>query len=234
MAKDLYSDLIAKPNSERWQDRLAAVRRLAELGEHAEPAVYELVRRAYDADIRVSRATVKAIKKIGEISIPSLVRFLYNVDEDDNDRDSAAQLLAELGPVGVPALREAIETSDLSVRIAAILAIPTLRAHAQPVIQPLLQEILRMGLAARESGIALATLAGQATHAAVTDAASALRRAMAHQNPKVRVLVIRSLEVLLGKISDYMSELINASHDEDPEVREAAQSLLEGMKRGHH
>ena len=104
--------------------RLAALRRLRELGREAAPAATELGQLLDDQDEKVRRTAAEALVRIGSPSVPIFTAHLAS--KSSETRELCAYALGKMGSVAKPALPELkkrLGDSDAKVKAAAQVAI---------------------------------------------------------------------------------------------------------------
>lgn len=211
--------------SDDYRVRIDAVRSLAEMGKAASGAVSSLLRCVLDADDRVASAAKQAIFDIGPHAVPGLLHVLCDAGEDEARRDVAAVELARLGPPGIPALWEAINSDDYGTRIFAMSGVSLLGSESQIFLEALEKELFDASDDAYDAAVALACIASEPGHQAGITAMNTYKRGLANANPKVRALCVRALDFTGDKALEILGELENTSRNEDPQVREAIEHM---------
>lgn len=207
--------LLETMRSGSWAARWAATDRLRALKLPLLPGLTEAL---YELDQKQRDATAVGLRRLGEAAIPTLIQLI----RDDNwfIRRSAAWGLGEVGDAAaVPALVEALHDAENFVSADAAMALGWLR---DPVAVPWLQQLLRHeNWRVREAG---ATALGWIGAPAVPGMLDELR-----DSPEdVRHLVIDALK----NTHDHavLRMLLEATYDEDVEVRSAAVEALERVE----
>lgn len=215
--------------------RLTAARRLGDLGPQAVEAVPALVNTMEDADNEVALAACEALKRIGSVSIPQLLKFMGNTQEKEKFRWYAAEALADLGPDSLPHLMQAMDDQDLAVRMMAVDSLPRVGIVAEQAI-PKLKELLRDDSNLSHSAVvSLAQIAALQAKAGSQSppALNVLLEALKTGQPVLRGRIVAALEFMGDKIALALPALKEATQDQDEEVRNNALWLLKKLKIEH-
>jgi len=282
-AKDAVPALIAALKEPDRNVRLHAVGALGEMGPQAREAVPALIEAL--RDIRIREATLEALEKIGletpeaapalvsilrveglyafaaenlvaigRQAVPPLIRALQGQDLDN--RETAARILADIGPqarAAVPALIEALTDQDRGLRVQAAITLGEIGPSAKEAV-PALFEALKDPKTYEASMRALERI-GFDSKVAIPELIEALKyedlRTYAAQGlldigPETIPELIRALEGDYGPVQAYAAwilgkmgpdakaavpALTDALWDRDKQVRGTAQWALQEIKK---
>ncbi len=125
-------------NCDAWE-RERHIRKLAEIGPAAAPAIPALIAALKDEDWDVRSSAARALGNIGPAAasaVPSLIAALK--DENRNVWDKAVDALGNIGPAAVPALIAALKDKDSDVRSSAARALGQIGPAAASAVPSLI------------------------------------------------------------------------------------------------
>jgi HEAT repeat protein len=218
--------------SDDEESRARAAMKLGIVGPQAVQAVPALVCARADHSAQVTSAAQEALKKIGVVSIPSLLGILRDDQEEDEIRAYAADALADLGPPAMPYLLAAMDERDLTVQMIAIDSFPRVGPAAQAGVMKL-GDFLKHESLAYSAAIALGQIAAFSNR---PEEALALKLLLAAQKSKdsyLRQCVISAYECMDERLLHLLQPAIKeAAEDPDDEVRRKATWLLKKLTEG--
>ena len=216
-------------------DRLAAARRLGDLGPRSVDAVPALVSAMEDVDNEVALAASAALRRIGKVGIPHLLKFMRDAQEKEKFRWYAAEALADLGPDSLPYLLQSMDNHDIAVQMMAVDALPRIGVSAAEAIPKLKVYLQQDSNLSHSASIALAQIAAfQAKPGSgISPALSVLLEALKNGPPPLRRRVVTALEFMGDKIALAAPALKEAKQDQDEEVRDNVIWLLNKLKIEH-
>ena len=207
-------DLLIALHKENWNVRKSIAGALGSLGDAT--AAPDLLKTLRKAGGEIRKSIVEALIKIGKPSVPSLLEALHN-EKSWEVRRSVAEALGKIGDAtAIPDLLKALrDDEDKDVRKNAAEALGKIGdINAVP---GLLEALHCENWNIRESVAEALGKIGDAT--AIPDLITTL------QNEKEPIYVRVSALEALGKMEN-MSSLLDALHDKDEDVRNAAVKVL--------
>ncbi len=212
---------VASMSSKDVAVRRAAAAALGNFG--ATEAAEALVKAFEDGDNGVVREAIRAVTKIGQPAVPTLIRILEQ--GWGNAKAAAAEALGAIGdPRAVPTLIAALKDKDSYLQIAVAKALS--KFDDPRVVGPLAEALEETSIAAfyygvrEEAELGLVRMGKRALKPLI----DLLRNPHGKSRPFIAAM--------LGQISDPHSRdaLMDASRDPDPEVRKAVvKSLMTGF-----
>jgi HEAT repeat protein len=238
--RPVIGDALAKIGPEQLLEALSAALRtaqdprireglanvLARFGPKAKVGTPSLLEALKDPDNKVQAEVVNALSKIGADAVAPLTKVLAT-DPNALVRAGAARALGRIRPLpttAVTALGQALQHADPSVRVAAAVALGTIKPGtriAKEVIQTVVARLLDNNEFVRlEASLALRAIVAE------SGAAQDLLQALNNPDPDIRANVVTAL----GKIgADGVKPLVDAlKSDRGTWIREgAARALLQ-------
>lgn len=224
-------NLMKKLAHPHTNERLEAVKYLAQKGPGAKPALPALVLRLVDFDIRVRQAASQALDTIDNSwtaddsivkqVIPQLVRALGK--SPTREPEWAYSVLARIGRSAVPELAKALyDESDDVKQVWAARTLGRIGIDAEEAAVDLGKALSNPKIHVREAAAeALIELRGT-SESALPD----LVRALSDRHPPVRVAVIRTLQRIGPAASVAIPGLVNLLSDPVEDVHRGAMDAL--------
>ncbi len=239
-ARDSIPTLVRLAKDEDSLVRLYAVRTLSAVSMNDQAALRAFRRAIRDDDPSVKAAGVRGIGRQGAVAkglVPELIPLLdstelrgESVSADAGGwillRADVAVALGRIGPnaeKALPKLRTMLDEDDRSVRLAAAFAHASISGNDEPGLKLLLEELKKHRGKAADAADYVCELSGREEFVEV--AFDALKAALTHPNPLVRVRAIKGIAA--NKSADAI-ELLRRTANEDNEelVRDAAEEFI--------
>ena len=231
--------LLPALQSKKPHVRAGAAYVLAQLGGQAKPALQPLAQCLQDAHPRVRWYALEALAGIGPAAAETLEKLAPLLEHPDRlTRRRALLVLARIGPkakILLPQVQKlAKDDPDMSVRQMAELAARQLDLEnlvqqalqeASEEVKPFIEQL--RGGSPYESVAATKALAKLGAQA--VEALPALALALYHQDKWVREGAVRALGAVGPQARAYRDAVVAATLDSEPEVRQAAQEVLDQM-----
>jgi HEAT repeat protein len=204
--------------------RAAAASALESLGNDAAEAVPDLIRALNDESPGVRRNAIDALGRIRSRpdSVPALIPFLLG-----DEAELAIRALAQLGPKGFGALRQAYHGGSVDLRESILNLIDLAGSEALPL---LLEGLGRPESVLREKAARKLDLTSFAVDAHLPQLIGALE----DENPKVRACIISTLADVVPPRRDVTLAIARMIMDDTTDVRGAAVAALRQLGRHAH
>ncbi len=199
--------MIAALQDENQSVRDQAASLIVRMGQPAIPALSKLIN---EPDAASSRRAIDILGRIGhEDGLPLLMDALGHQDREI--RDAAILALGDFGPLSIPHLAKLRTDPNWQKRWAGVYALMLIASPeaAEPMVAALVDDDDRVRYQAIEGLTRLRD-----------DALPALKRALEHEDAKVRLAVVTALSGM--GTSDTIPILQEAVGDKDPQVRDLA------------
>ena len=239
--------------------RAAAARALGVLGPNARSAVPALLDRLHDREPYIAMEAATALSRIGEGSIPGLIKALSQ--KDSVVRRAAAYALGELGASAeqaIPSLIERLEDVDPQVRSSSAYSLARIGYPAVVVMSNIIDKadadareaavkefirfyhslhsmvtpLVKMAHAEKPASRRQAIEALGALRAADDVAVGAMLGALRDPAPEVRLAALKALGLIPWRVSAAVHDLPNCLSDTSPEIRVQAAKLLGSIGPG--
>jgi HEAT repeat protein len=152
------AELIQSLNDRSREVKIRAIRRIARMGQRAEPAVAALARALADGEVRLE--AVSALKQLGSVAAPAVPKLVGLLNSGGAKR--RGHVIYTLGAIGaeavvaVPALQAVLEDGDWSIRAIGAYALGQIGSASAPAI-PRLKQLVQSDTA--DEVVAMAALA---------------------------------------------------------------------------